>query len=138
VAGAPAELIKRVPLFADLDGKELTEVAGFFKERDFVAGETLIGEDAGPSRFFVIGEGTVLVSAHGEDRARLGRGDFFGEIALVDGGVRTATVTAERDVKVYTLTLWEFRPLVEQNSAIAWKLLEALAKRIRDLEARSG
>lgn len=138
MAGAPAELIKRVPLFADLDGKELTEVAGFFKERAFVAGETLIGEDAGPSRFFVIGEGTVLVSAHGEDRARLGRGDFFGEIALVDGGVRTATVTAEEDVKVYTLTLWEFRPLVEQNSAIAWKLLEALAKRIRDLEARSG
>jgi CRP-like cAMP-binding protein len=138
VAGAPAELIKRVPLFADLDGKELIEVAGSFKERDFVAGEKLIGEDAGPSRFFVIGEGTVLVSAHGEDRAKLGRGDFFGEIALIDGGVRTATVTAETDLKVYTLTLWEFRPLVDQSSAIAWKLLEALARRIRDLEARAG
>lgn len=138
MAGAPAELIKRVPLFADLDGKELTQVAGSFRERDVAAGETLIGEDGGPSRFFVIGEGTALVSAHGDERARLGRGDFFGEIALIDGGVRTATVTAETDLKVYTLTLWEFRPMVDQSSAIAWKLLEALARRIRDLEAHSG
>ena len=59
-----------------------------------------------------------------------------GEIALIDGGLRTASVTAASAVKVYTLALWEFRPLVDQNSAIAWKLLEAMAKRIRDLEAR--
>jgi CRP/FNR family transcriptional regulator, cyclic AMP receptor protein len=136
MAGAPVDLIQRVPLFADLDGKELGRVAASFKERDFSAGDTLVGEDAGPSRFFVIGEGTANVTVHGEERGKLGKGDYFGEIALIDGGVRTATVAADTDMKVYSLTLWEFRPLVDQNSAIAWKLLEALAKRIRDLEAR--
>ena len=133
---APVELINQVPLFADLDGKELKQLAGTFKERDFQAGQMLVGEDSGPSRFFVIGEGTASVTVHGDERASLGAGDYFGEIALVDGGVRTATVTATSDIKVYTLTLWEFRPLVDQNSAIAWKLLEAMAKRIRDLESR--
>jgi len=136
MAGAPEELINRVPLFSDLDGKELRQVASSFKERTFSAGDTMIGEDSGPSRFFVIGEGTASVTVHGEERATLGPGDYFGEIALIDGGVRTATVSAETDLTAYTITLWEFRPLVDQNSAIAWKLLEALARRIRDLENR--
>jgi CRP/FNR family transcriptional regulator, cyclic AMP receptor protein len=136
MAGAPEDLIKRVPLFSDLDGKELRQVANSFKERSFSAGETMVGEDSGPSRFFVIGEGTASVTVHGEERATLGAGDYFGEIALIDGGVRTATVAAETDLTAYTITLWEFRPLVDQNSAIAWKLLEALARRIRDVENR--
>jgi len=136
MAGAPEELIKRVPLFSDLDGKELRQVAGSFKERRFSAGETMVGEDTGPSRFFVIGEGTASVTVHGQERATLGPGQYFGEIALIDGGVRTATVSAETDLTAYTITLWEFRPLVDQNSAIAWKLLEALARRIRDVENR--
>ena len=102
MAGAPVELIKRVPLFSDLDGKELRQVAGSFKERTFSAGETVVGEESGPSRFFVIGDGTASVTVHGEERATLGAGDYFGEIALIDGGLRTATVAAETDMKAYS------------------------------------
>jgi CRP-like cAMP-binding protein len=74
------------------------------------------------------------VSQHGQPLNTLGPGDHFGEIALIDGGPRSATVVATTDLVCYGLTFWEFRPLVERNGAIAWKLLQALAKRLRVAE----
>jgi CRP/FNR family cyclic AMP-dependent transcriptional regulator len=84
----------------------------------------------------VIGEGTAKVTVHGDDRATLGPGDYFGEIALIDEGARTATVTAETDMTTYAMTFWEFRPIVETDSRIAWKLVQALAHRLREADAR--
>ena len=66
-----------------------------------------------------------------QEVARLGPGDYFGELALIDEGTRTATLVAEADMVCYGLTSWEFRPLVEGNSQIAWELLKALAKQLR-------
>jgi len=63
-----------------------------------------------------------------------GRGDHFGEIALIDGGQRLATVTAVTDLVCHGLTFWQFRPLVEQNGTLGWKLLRSLAKMLRDAE----
>ena len=71
-----------------------------------------------------------------EERASLGPGDYFGEIALIDDGLRTASVVADSELKAYGLTSWEFRPLVESNATIAWKLLRTMAARLRDAEAR--
>jgi len=79
----------------------------------------------------VIESGEASVSVHGGERDKLGPGDYFGEIALIDEGARSATVTADSELRCYGLTSWEFRPLVEGNASIAWKLLETMAKRLR-------
>ena len=71
------------------------------------------------------------VTVRGGERDKLGPGDYFGEIALIDEGARSATVTADSELRCYGLTSWEFRPLVEGNAGIAWKLLETMAKRLR-------
>jgi CRP-like cAMP-binding protein len=136
VAGAPVESLKRVPLFVDLDRKELAQVGRLFKERRFAEGETIMKEGLGGASLFLIDSGEATVSIGGEERARLTAGDYFGEIALLDEGVRTATVTASTDLICYGLTLWEFRPLVQQNGRIGWKLLQTLAARFRDVAQR--
>jgi len=128
---ATAEQVKSVPLFTDLNKKELKELAGSFKERTFNAGETIASEGAGGIGFFIIDEGEAKVMRGDQDVARLGPGDYFGELALIDEGTRTATLVAETDMTCYGLTSWEFRPLVEGSSQIAWKLLQALAKQLR-------
>jgi CRP/FNR family transcriptional regulator, cyclic AMP receptor protein len=132
---ASAEQIQNVPIFADLDKKELDELVSSFKERTFSAGETIASEGAGGVGFFIIGEGEAKVMRGDQEVTRLGPGEYFGELALIDEGTRTATLVAETDMTCYGLTSWEFRPLVEGNSQIAWKLLQALAKQLR--EARS-
>jgi CRP-like cAMP-binding protein len=131
VAEAPVELLQRVPLFADFERRELERLARSFKERTFEAGSTVAGEGRTGAGFFVIESGEASVSVHGQERAKVGPGDYFGEIALIDEGARSATITADSDLHCYGLTSWEFRPLVEGNASIAWKLLETMAKRLR-------
>src|SRR5205823_14432535 len=113
VPGAPVEVLQRVRLFADLDRREVEEIARLFKPRRFPAGETIIREGSGGAAFYVIESGEVTVTIGGDFRATLGPGDYFGEIALLDEGARIATVTAATEIACYGLTLWEFRPLVE-------------------------
>jgi CRP/FNR family transcriptional regulator, cyclic AMP receptor protein len=134
---APTELVRGIPLFADLDKKELQGVASSMKERTFNAGQTIASEGQTGIGFFVIADGTAKVTQGDQERATLGPGDYFGEIALIDDGMRTASVTADSDLKVYGLTSWEFRPIVESNASIAWKLLKTMAARLREAEGRS-
>jgi len=131
MAEAPLELLQRVPIFADFDRGDLQRLARSFKERTFEAGSTVAAEGRSGAGFFVIESGEASVSVRGEERAKLGAGDYFGEIALLDDGARSATITADTDLHCFGLTSWEFRPLVESNASIAWKLLETLAKRLR-------
>ena len=128
---APVEAIERVPFFANMSPRDVEGVAALFKERRFAAGETVTKEGAGGAAFFVIESGEAIVSIGGRPRATLGKGDYFGEIALIDEGARSATITATTDLVCYGLTYWEFRPLVQQNATIAWNLLQTLVKRLR-------
>ncbi len=132
--GAPVEVVQGVRLFADLDRDEVVQIARLFKERHFPKGETVIKEGSGGAAFYVIQSGEVTVTIGGEFRATLGPGDYFGEVALIDEGVRIATITASEELVCYGLTLWELRPLVEQNGVIGWKLLQTLAKDLREAE----
>ena len=131
---APVELLQRVPLFADLDRRELETLARSFKERKYQSGDSVAVEGAGAIGFFVIGEGEATVTVRGDERATLKSGDYFGEVALIDEGARTATISAKTDLVCYGLTAWQFKPLVEGNGQIAWKLLQTLAKRLRSAE----
>jgi CRP/FNR family transcriptional regulator, cyclic AMP receptor protein len=131
---APVELIKRVPLFSGLDDRELRQVAGSMKERTFNAGDTVVQEGEGGVGFFVIEDGTATVSVGAQEVRTLGAGDYFGEIALIAGTDRTATITAETELRCYGMTSWDFRPLVETHASIAWKLLHTMAAQLKQAE----
>jgi CRP/FNR family transcriptional regulator, cyclic AMP receptor protein len=128
MAEGAADLLARVPIFSDLDRKELDRIAASMKERTFAVGDTVTAEGQSGIGFFVIESGNARVTVGGEDRRRLGPGDYFGEVALLNESARTATIVAETDLKCYGLTSWEFRPLVETHGSIAWKLLQAMSK----------
>jgi CRP/FNR family cyclic AMP-dependent transcriptional regulator len=123
------ELLKRVPLFTGLDNRDLRDIANTMKERRFSTGDVIAEEGQTGVGFFVIEQGEARVEVDGEEVNRLGAGDYLGEIALIAEAPRTATVTAETDIVALGLTSWEFRPIVETNASIAWKLLETLARR---------
>jgi CRP/FNR family cyclic AMP-dependent transcriptional regulator len=128
MAAGAADLLKRVPIFSDLDRKELERIAMSMKQRTFNAGDTVTSEGQTGVGFFVIEEGQAAVTIGGDERRKLGPGDYFGEVALLNESARTATITAETDLRCYGLTSWEFRPLVETHGSIAWKLLQAMSK----------
>jgi pyruvate,water dikinase len=130
----PTTALQRVGLFADMDRRQAEQIARLLKERRFAKGETVIVEGSGGAAVYLIASGEATVSHNGIEVTKLGPGDHFGEIALIDGGARSATVAAATDLVCYGLTFWEFRPLVERNGTIAWKLLQALARRLRAAE----
>ncbi|HXR11086.1 MAG TPA: cyclic nucleotide-binding domain-containing protein [Gaiellaceae bacterium] len=131
MAKASVDMLKKVPLFAGLDDRELDQIASSMQERRVSAGETVLEQGALGAGFFVVEQGEADVNVNGEPRGTIGPGDYFGEIALLAGSDRTATVTARTDMVCYGLTPWDFKPLVESNSAIAWKLLTAMAQKLR-------
>jgi pyruvate,water dikinase len=134
VSGAPVEVLRHTRLFRDLEKQEVEKIALLFKERRFPQGETVIKEGSGGAAFYVIESGEATVTIGGEQRGTLKAGDYFGEIALIDEGARLATITAATELVCYGLTLWEFRPLVQENGAIGWTLMQTLAKELRAAE----
>jgi CRP-like cAMP-binding protein len=129
------ELLRQVPLFSGLERKELEHVANSMKERVFAEGQAITTEGEHGVGFFVIEDGEASVTVRGEQRTILRRGEYFGEIALIAGSDRTATVTALTELRCLGMTFWEFRPIVESNGKIAWTLLQSLAKQLHAIEA---
>jgi CRP-like cAMP-binding protein len=137
VPGPSIELIRGVPLFADADEKFLDRLAAEFIERTYVPGETITEEGEAGRTFVVIESGDATVTVHGQEVGKLGAGEAFGEMALIDKSARSATVKADSEVHGYQLPVWSFRPLVESHPEMAWALLEALAQRVRAAESRT-
>ena len=128
MAEAPVDLLRGIVLFSDLKDRELREIAGAMTRRQVAAGSTLAVEGTQGIGFFVIEEGTAKVTIDGDERRTLGPGDYFGEIALIVDTPRTATVTAETPVVAWAIAGWAFRPIVQENAKVAWRLLDALAR----------
>jgi CRP/FNR family transcriptional regulator, cyclic AMP receptor protein len=123
--------LAKVPLFSDCSQRELQTIARVVRDISHAAG-TVIAREGDPGvGLFVIVSGTAEVSIGGRKKITLGPGDFFGEIALLDGGPRTATVTARTDVQLLGLTEWVFRGLMTEHPSIALKTLQQMATRLR-------
>ncbi|HEY4346802.1 MAG TPA: cyclic nucleotide-binding domain-containing protein [Gaiellaceae bacterium] len=124
------DLLAHVDLFEGLDKRDLRDIAGGMKEFSFEAGREVVTEGAGGVGFFVIAEGNASVEVGGKEVRKLGPGDYFGEVALIADAPRTATVKAVSDLKCFGISSWAFRPLVENNGKLAWKMLQVLADRL--------
>jgi CRP-like cAMP-binding protein len=130
VAGAAIDVLMRVPLFADLDESELELIADSMRERTFRAGDDVTVEGGAADGFFIVESGEAEVTVQGEPRGTMRPGDYFGEIALLMGSERTATIKAASDVHCYGLAPADFRTLVEGNPSIAWKVIQSMAIRL--------
>ena len=121
-----------VPLFHGLGQKDLEQILGRMKETFHVADDHVIDEGRAGLGFHLILEGEASVIRNGRTAARLGPGEFFGEMALVDDGPRSATVVAATDLATVVLSKWEFRPLLKDHPEMAWKMIEHLVARVRE------
>ena len=128
------EMLGSVPLFQALSKKELKSLATSGKEMDRPVGDVITTEGQSGVAFFLIMDGSAEVSSGGKSLRTLGRGDHFGEIALIDGGPRTATVTVTTPVRLFGLTAWVFKPLLKEHPEMAEGLLLGLCKMVRSYE----
>ena len=127
---AKIDLIRRVPLFERCSKRELALVASVADELDVAPGTVLTREDAIGREFVVLVDGTAEVTRGGRKINELAGGDFLGEIALVSGRPRTATVTTTSNARMLVVTDRAFRRLLEESPSIQMKVLEALADRL--------
>jgi CRP/FNR family transcriptional regulator, cyclic AMP receptor protein len=132
---AMLEHLRSVPLFAGLKDRELKDVLGRSREVEHTGGE-IVEEGAKGVGFHLILEGTATVLQHGEVRRTLGVGDYFGEISLIDGKPRSASVRPDGPIRTLSLAAWNFEPLLEKHPLLAHELLLGLCAHVREAEAR--
>ncbi len=128
------DLLRRTPLLSALGGREIEEVGRLVDEVDVPGGRVLMREGDTGSEFFVVVSGAVGIERGGTRIRTIGPGDFFGEIALLAEGPRTATATSDGPATLLVLGHREFHSLMDQYPAIRTCVLEALAKRLRSLD----
>jgi CRP-like cAMP-binding protein len=121
--------LANVPIFSGCTKRELAIISRAAKEVTHSEGTVIARE--GERGMFLILDGQARVTIGGKMKAKLGPGDFFGEVALLDGGPRTATVTALTSLRLVGITGWVFRGLLMEHPSIALKTLEAVAGRLR-------
>ena len=128
--------LRDVQLLRGLTDADIASLAADLAERRVAAGDPIVGEGTGGVAFFFILEGETSVTVGGEEVATLKRGDYVGELALLDPeGPRSATVTAKTDVVLAAMSAWQFRPFVLAHPEVAWTLLQRLARRLREAQA---
>jgi len=128
-------LLQKVPLFRDLSRKQLERVAGLADELDIPSGKRLATAGETGQELFVIVDGHATVKVGRGRTSRLGPGEFFGEMSLIDGGPRSATVEAAVDMKLLVVGRREFWSLLNAAPSLGLKIMSTLSRRVRDAEA---
>ncbi|HTV13013.1 MAG TPA: cyclic nucleotide-binding domain-containing protein [Acidimicrobiales bacterium] len=133
------ELLGRIPLFAALSKKDLRSLAKVAHDMSYEPGTRLTTEDEVGSTFFVVVDGEAEVSIGGKSRFRLGPGEHFGEMSIIDRSPRSADVVAATKLRCLVFTQWEFRPFLKEHPDVAWGIMEVLVRRLRAVDkATSG
>jgi CRP/FNR family cyclic AMP-dependent transcriptional regulator len=133
----PVDLVSRVPLFAGVDRKQLSKLVDRMSKRTFSEGDVVIEEGRGGAGFWLIENGSANVTVRGNEVRTLAPGDYFGEIALIDDGLRSASVTAASDLSCLGIAAWEFKAFIAEYPDAAWAVMGTLARRLREAEARN-
>jgi len=127
--------LKSAKLFQGLPDSEVRSVEKQMKIVKHPAGHEIVVRGEGGVGFMVITDGTVTVKTGQGKTRKLGPGDSFGEMALLDNEGRSATITADSDVTLATIPEWNFKPFLKEHPEVAYRLLQTLSRRIRQAEA---
>jgi CRP-like cAMP-binding protein len=130
----PIDMLAQVDLFSVLTKKELAEIHNAGKEVSFPAGRVIVSEGESGVGFHLILQGKAKVTVGDRLRTNLGPGDYFGEIAIIDNGTRSATVTADTEVTTLSIASWDFMPVLSENFEMCRKILVELSRRLRSAE----
>lgn len=128
------ELLKRIQLFSRLSGRELLRLGELADEVDLPSGRVLMREGERGEEAFVIVSGSAAIERNGRVFANRSTGEILGEIALVDGGPRTATVRLVEDSRLIVLGRRQFQALMDEYPDVRLRILETLAQRVRATE----
>jgi CRP/FNR family cyclic AMP-dependent transcriptional regulator len=129
--------LAQVPMFSACSKKDLQTIGRASDEVKVAQGKTLVTEGSPGHEFFLILEGSASVTRNGRKIATLGPGQYFGELALLDRGPRSATVTADTDLEVLVLGQREFAGVLDEVPGLARKLLAAMATRLREADTKA-
>jgi CRP-like cAMP-binding protein len=132
------DIIAKVDLFEGLGRSQLRQLANAAREVTHAAGHTVAAEGLGGMAFHYLLEGTASVTKDGRELRTLGPGDYFGEISMIDGKPRSATVTATTPITVLAIPHRDFEAVLDKDADFARALLRTLCARLREAEARSG
>lgn len=124
------ELISSLSLFADLGGPQLEAISHTFEETTFAAGQRILRQGISGSNFYVVVDGEASVKIDGEERASIGRGDFFGEMSLLLGTAPTADVTARTPLRCLVLAGPELHGFLDKYPTVMYRMLVAMARRL--------
>lgn len=128
------ERLRTVPLFEGLTDRQLSDVVGRSRVVEHSDGAEIVEEGRGAAGFHLILDGAATVIRGGQTRGTLGAGDYFGEISLIDGKPRSATIRADGPVRTLSLAAWNFSPLLDAHPTMARKLLVGLCRHVRAME----
>lgn len=131
MADDAVELLASLSLFADLNGPQLEGISHLFDETTFAAGQRILRQGMSGSNFYVVVEGDAAVRIDGEDRAAMGRGDFFGEMSLLLGVPPTADIVARTPLRCLVLAGPELPAFLARHPTVMYRMLVTMARRLR-------